>query len=310
MHGTGGLVFAGAVLATVVAGPARGQEDAASIEVMTFNLRYGTADEDDDRDEWPNRAERVRAVVADQAPDVMGVQEALRFQLDSLLSWFPGYGEVGVGRDDGAKAGEYSAILYRKERFELLEHGTFWLSDTPSEPGSMSWGNTIPRIVTWARLRDRRGGRTFWAFNTHWDHIAQNARERSALLMRERIASRAHPDEPVVVTGDFNAGESNPAFRALLSGAGKLDDDDPAAAAAPADAAAAALRLHETYAGPVGGDGQGTFNGFTPGAGDEKIDAVLVGEGWDVLGAGIVRTTYSGRYPSDHFPVTARIVAR
>lgn len=266
------------------------------LRVMSFNVRYGTADEPDDRDEWPERRARVRAVVADHSPDIIGVQEVLRFQLDDLGRWFPGLAEVGVGRDDGREAGEYSAILYRRDRFELLEQGTFWLSDTPEVPGSKSWGNRIPRVVTWARLRDRDGLGTFYVYNTHWDHQSQPSRERSAELLRAHILAREHPD-PVIVTGDFNAGELNPAYRMLLG------DVAPDATGGRAE-----LRLIDTFrAVHPGAEEVGTFNGFGRGAGLDKIDGVLVTSGWTVHDADIVRTRYGGRFPSDHFPVTARL---
>ncbi|MFQ5530549.1 MAG: endonuclease/exonuclease/phosphatase family protein [Gemmatimonadota bacterium] len=222
---------------------------------------------------------------------MLGLQEALRFQLDEIGVEFPEYAEVGVGRDDGAEAGEYSAILYDRIRLRMLNSGTFWLSDTPDVVASTSWGNSITRIVTWARFRDLNAGGEFYVFNTHWDHESQPSRERSAGLLRDRIAAREHAD-PVLVTGDFNAGEDNPAFLRLVG----------------ADAAGpdSALALTETFR-TVHPDSTevGTFNGFTGETSGEKIDAVLVSEGWDVLEASIVRTMDDGRYPSDHFPVSA-----
>jgi endonuclease/exonuclease/phosphatase family metal-dependent hydrolase len=126
------------------------------------------------------------------------------------------YGVIGVGRDDGRTKGEYAAILYRRERFHVAESGTFWFSDTPEVVASRSWGNTITRICTWARLIDR-GGQAFWIYNVHLDHQSQPSRERSTRLLAERIAARAARGEPVVVTGDFNVGEDNPALTSLLS---------------------------------------------------------------------------------------------
>jgi endonuclease/exonuclease/phosphatase family metal-dependent hydrolase len=176
---------------------------------MSFNIRYGTANDGDNS--WPFRRDFVLQVIADQAPDILGIQEALNFQVDELSSGLDGYALVGVGRDDGRSEGEYAAILYLAARFELQETGTFWLSDTPEIPGSASWGNRVTRICTWARLRDRNSGISFYAYNVHLDHESQPSRERSAELLAARIASRTHPD-PVIVTGDFNAGEQNSAM--------------------------------------------------------------------------------------------------
>lgn len=264
-----------------------------SLNVMTFNIRYGTAREADSADNWAQRATRVHRVIADYEPDVLGIQEALRFQIDSLRSWFQGLNEAGVGRDDGKEAGEYSAILYREDRLELLEGGTEWLSDTPSVPGSKSWGNEIPRIVTWARLRDRMTGGTFYVFNTHWDHQSQPSRERSADRVLARIAAREHQEDAVIVTGDFNAGEDNAAFQALLEGG------------------ATGVRLIDTFRAIHPDTSEvGTFNAFTGTADGPKIDAILTTPEWQVRDAAIVRLRVNGRFPSDHFPVTARLILR
>ncbi len=251
--------------------------------VMSFNIRYGSAD--DGANSWPHRADLVWEVLREHAPDVLGVQEALRFQLDELHESVPGYGEVGVGRDDGEQAGEYAAILYREDRLRLVESGTFWLSDTPAVPGSTSWGNHLTRICSWARLADRRSGRPVLVFNVHFDHQSQPSREKSAELLAARLGAR-RTTEPVIVLGDFNAGEDNPARLLLVTGPrpGLLDTY---------------RAVHAPSAG------EGTFNGFVGDTSGARIDAVLVSRDWHVHDAAIVRTRYDGRYPSDHFPVTA-----
>ena len=262
------------------------------IRVMSFNIRYGTAADGDNA--WRHRRDLVMRTVGSFRPTVLGVQEALRFQLDEIGDEFREFGEVGVGRDDGAEAGEYSAILYDRRRLELLESGTFWLSDTPEVVASTSWGNRITRIVTWARFRERTASDadsgTFYVFNAHWDHESQPSRERSAELLLERIAGRTAAD-PVIVTGDFNAGEDNPAFRRLV-------EHDR-------------THLGDTFrALHPAADHVGTFNGFTGEREGDKIDAVLASPEWTVLEASIVRLNEDGRYPSDHFPVTAILRAR
>lgn len=258
-----------------------GEAAVPDLRVLTYNIRYGTAD--DGPDSWEHRRELALRVLAEVRPDVVGVQEALRFQLDEIGAAFPRLAEVGVGRDDGDEAGEYAAILYDRTRLELLEEDTFWLSDTPREIASASWGNSIPRIVTWARFRDRRTRRSFYVFNTHWDHESQASRERSAELLLDRIAGRPSPGDPVLVTGDFNAGERNPAFLALLEGG-----------------------LTETFRElHPGAPDVGTYHGFAGDRSGEKIDAVLASPGWRTREAWIVTLSEDGRYPSDHFPVAA-----
>jgi len=275
------------ILGALILAAALGRQataQAGDVAVMSFNIRYGTAD--DGENAWPLRQDLVLETIRMQHPDVLSLQEALAFQIDQLETAFPGYRRVGVGRDDGERAGEYAAIMFRIGRFELLDSGSFWFSDTPAVPGSMSWGNRITRLCTWVRLRDTTSGQAFYIYNVHWDHESQASRERSAGLLLDRIATRDDPD-PVIVTGDFNAGEANPAFVALT--ANGLRDTFRA--------------LHPDA------DSAGTFNAFEGIRTGEKIDAVLVSDGWAVLDASIVRTNRDGRYPSDHFPVTAVLQA-
>jgi endonuclease/exonuclease/phosphatase family metal-dependent hydrolase len=259
------------------------------VAVMSFNIRYGTAD--DGEDSWAYRRDLVVEVIREQAPDVLGIQEALRFQLDEIADALPEYAQIGVGRDDGGTAGEYAAILFRSARFEVAEQGTFWFSDTPAEPGSMGWGARLPRICTWVRLLDRASGRGLYVYNVHWDHESQSSRERSAELLVDRIRQRSSP-APVVVMGDFNAGEDNPAMLLLTGRAGSgsyrgIRDS---------------FRVVHPDATEVG-----TFHGFDGLTSGAKIDGILVSDGWEVESAAIIRTSRGGRYPSDHFPVVSTL---
>lgn len=264
-----------------------GRDDVDSaLAVMSFNLRYGTAD--DGADSWRYRRDLVVRVIEESAPDIIGTQEALRFQLDELEEALPGYHEVGVGRDDGKAAGEFSAILYRTARLRVEEQGTFWFADTPEVPGSIAWGARFPRICTWARFVDRSSGRALYVFNVHLDHESQESRERSADLLLARIGSQQRP-EPVIITGDFNAGEGNPAMRRLYAGGG---------------GGGPSFRDTFRVVHPDASD-VGTFHGFEGSAGGAKIDAVLVSDTWEVESASIIRKGRDGRYPSDHFPVMA-----
>ena len=261
-----------------------------SLAVMTFNIRYGTANDGENR--WANRREFLFDLIKDADSDVIGLQEALDGQLREIVKALPDYAVVGVGRDDGKTKGEYAAILFRRDRLRVSDSGTFWFSDTPSVVASKSWGNNITRICTWARFIDR-DGRAFWHFNVHLDHESQPSRERSTALLAQRIAERRIPSEPVVVTGDFNAGEDNAALPALLGprpgGLGPLLVDT--------------FRVRYPNEKVVG-----TFSGFVQNEiSGPKIDYVLALPGTEVLGASILRTSRDGRYASDHFPVTARV---
>lgn len=260
---------------------------AEPLRVMSFNIRYGSAD--DGANSWPQRRELVYAMLREEGPHLIGLQEAERFQLDELSKALPNFGEVGVGRDDGKTAGEYSAILYDRRRVEVLDQGTFWFAEDPEAPGSIAWGAHLPRICTWIRARDNSNGREFYFFNMHWDHESQNARQRSAELLLERISDRSHPEAPVVVTGDFNADEANPAFVRLVSSKRQGLSDT-------------FRRIHPQESAVQ------SFHGFRGGSDrGGKIDAVLVSPEWEVTDAKIVRTHRGKLYPSDHYPVTATI---
>jgi endonuclease/exonuclease/phosphatase family metal-dependent hydrolase len=272
---------AGYALAFVTALQPSGHEP---LTVMTFNIRYGTAQDGENR--WNARRDLLFDVIREQDPDVLGLQEALDFQIDEILAALPAYAVVGVGREDGRRAGEFAAILFRKDRLRVAESATFWFSDTPGVAGSRSWGNSVTRICTWARFIDREG-RGFWHYNVHLDHQSQPSRERSAALLRQRVDARSVPAEPAIVTGDFNVGERNPALE-ILRAAGFLDT----------------FRVQHPDERRVG-----TYTGFKiDNDTGEKIDYILVQPGATVLRADIIRTARDGRYPSDHFPVVARVV--
>ncbi|MGK3998051.1 endonuclease/exonuclease/phosphatase family protein [Sorangium sp. So ce1024] len=298
--GAGGAVGAGG---TGGEGGAGGAAAAApmDLDVMTFNIRY--ANRGDGANAWPNRREMVYQVIRDADPDVLGLQEALRSQLDDLRRALP-YAEIGVGRDDGVEAGEYSAILYDAERFDVDESGTFWLSDTPEVPGSRSFGNVVVRICTWARLVEKRSGRGFYFFNTHLDHESQPSRARSVELIAGRIAERAHPD-PVILTGDFNAGERNPAVRYIKGEAARASEGTAPVPSPPGYVDT--FRVLYPDEAPVG-----TFHQFNGAVDGDKIDFIFAQPApvTEVLAAGIIRDNRDGMYPSDHFPVTARLRLR
>lgn len=266
----------------------RAEPEGLNLTILTYNIRYGTAP--DGPDAWPHRREMVAQVITDRPYDVVCLQEALRSQLDDIESAATNLAEVGVGREDGRTGGEYSAILYNRTRFTVAESGTFWLSETPETPGSRTWGAANVRICTWARLIEKSTGRGVYIYCTHWDHVSQEAREKSAALITARIAARAFPD-PVILAGDLNAAEDNPAVAAL-----KGDAANP--------------RLRDTFriAHPDEQDIQ-TFNGFKPREewGRGKIDYILAQPGVEVSEAWIDRREKDGHYPSDHFPVGARV---
>jgi endonuclease/exonuclease/phosphatase family metal-dependent hydrolase len=179
------------------------------------------------------------------------------------------------------------------------ESGTFWLSDTPETPGSITWGNACTRICTWARFIEKKSRLAFYAFNLHLDHVSQPSREKSVVLLARRIAGRKQPD-PFIVTGDFNAGEDNPVIL-YLKGKATLDKDNAGPAPNP-------ILLVDTFRVLHPDDKEvGTFNDLQGKRSGPKIDYIFAPGDLEVLQAEILRTQYGGRWPSDHFPVTATL---
>jgi endonuclease/exonuclease/phosphatase family metal-dependent hydrolase len=270
----------------------RGDATAAPepLRVMTFNIRY-----DNPRDgvnAWPNRKDWVASLIRFHGADAVGVQEALLRQLGDLDARLPGWARVGVGRTDGREAGEFSAILFRTDRLEPLESGTFWLSPTPEVPGSKGWDAAIERVATWARFRDRRTGCRYLHLNTHFDHLGEQARQESARLIRRRLPELA-AGLPVIVTGDLNATPSSAAYRIFTR--------DTIAGAIPPLADAYAV----SRTGHYGPNSSWTeFKAIDPG---HRIDYVLVSPGVDVLAHGVLTDSWEGRFPSDHMPVLATV---
>ncbi len=255
----------------------------SALRVMSFNIRYNTSQ--DGNHAWPNRKDNVASLIQFHRADLVGVQEALHDQIQDLEERLPAFGRIGVGRDDGKTAGEYAAIFYRKDRFEMMENGTFWLSETPEVPGSKSWDAAITRIVTWAHFKDRITGDAFYHFNTHFDHMGVQAREESARLLTQRMASIAG-ESPVICTGDFNIEDPSPAYAVLAQ---SLTDARRAA--------------HEAPYGP-----EGTYQGFevttAPG---RRIDYIFVANGVEVARYAALSDQWQGSYPSDHLPVLADV---
>jgi endonuclease/exonuclease/phosphatase family metal-dependent hydrolase len=267
------------------------------LRVMSFNIRYGAAD--DGENHWKNRREMVFDLLRNHKCDVVGLQEALKFQIDEIIKAVPVFGMVGLGRDDGKTEGEYSAILYDRERFKIEESGTFWLSDMPELPGSITWGNACTRICTWARFVEKSSGKAFYIYNLHLDHVSQPSREKSVVLVAKRIGRRKHK-EPFIITGDFNAGENNPAIL-YLKGKAAFDDGKGGESKNPHPVIDTFRVLH-----PYVKD-MGTFHEFKGIHTGDKIDYIFTTPDVKILEAAILYDNVEGRYPSDHFPVTATL---
>lgn len=256
-------------------------EQKPEVKVMTYNLRY--ANEADGENAWPKRKDALIALIKKHDPDLLGIQEGLASQVDELRQAMRTHAVVGVGRDDGLRKGEYSAIFYRRERFGLREGGTRWISDTPDLPGSKGPGTTLPRIFAWGEFFMAEGGRILM-MNAHFDHQSAAARLMGAQQMR--AFAEARKGIPTIITGDFNTSFGDGPIEHLLAGG---------------------FTAHKPSEGPLG-----TFNNFKPDqTGGTMIDFIFTSPEWEGISVEIDRSlTTEGRAPSDHFPVIVRIRLR
>ena len=264
---------------------------ASDIRVMSYNIRYGTAN--DGPNHWNLRKDWMAETIRAFDPDLLGTQETLAFQKDFLARKLAVYEAFGVGRDEGNDKGEMTALFYRKDRFEKVEGGHFWLSETPEKPGSKSWDTSLTRMVSWVRLKDKNrsdDAAPILFLNTHFDHMGKVARKESSRLIRSKSLELAKGG-PIILTGDFNAGDNEPPYPALFG----ILEGKPS-------------HLIDTFRAihPQRGNEEGTFSSFsareTHGA---RIDWIGCSRDWQIREAGIDRTQKDGRTPSDHFAVSA-----
>src|SRR5690606_10973434 len=256
------------------------------LNVASYNIRYANPDDAKRGDGWERRVPVIASQVHFFDFDLMGVQEALARQLEDLDKLLIEYDRIGVGREDGKAGGEFSPIFYKKDRLELLDHDTFWFSETPEMP-SKGWDAALNRICTWGKFRDRLSGEEFFHFKLHMDHMGQEARKNSSLLIVEKIREIAG-DAPVILSGDFNFHQTHPNYQLIVK-SGVVED---------------------TYEqAPVRMAPNGTFNRFSfEGTGhDNRIDHIFVNDKVRVNHYGILTISYKGHFPSDHFPVLVEV---
>lgn len=254
-----------------------------ALNVMTFNIRHGRAL--DGRNRWYKRRELVFDTIRSRAPHVLGLQEVDPHQMDELRDAFPTFGVIAHRRYGGI-FGAYAPLLFDNVRLEAGQSGDFWLAPDPDGERNRAWDSAVVRLCTWAVLVDRTNGERFAVLNTHFDQRGVEARRKSAELVVDRLAALEHM--PRLFIGDINAKERYQTWR-ILTGAGLRDtfrvlhaDEEPSF----------------TFHG---------FNGIAANGSHGKIDYVFCDDRWRVLGAEIVRDASDGRWPSDHFPVTATV---
>lgn len=257
---------------------------AQPIDVMTYNIRYDNPG--DGINQWGSRKEKVYALIKKYDPEIFGVQEALHHQLQDLKANLKEYEYVGVGRDDGKDKGEYSAIFYKKDRFKIKDSNTFWLSETPSVPGSKNWDAAITRVATWAVFRDRKSKKEFMLINTHFDHIGKEARAKSAELLVAQ-ADKLAKSTPLVITGDFNCLREDKPYQVIMSQK-MIPLMDPAPANPP-----------------------GTFCSFQVNSIDcRPIDYIFSSLDWKASDYKVITDNDGSNYPSDHLPVQVSLTLK
>lgn len=285
------------------------QGQTTDLTVGSYNIRYDNKNDELNGNGWQQRLPVISSLIQFIDYDILGCQEVLVNQLADLSDQLTGYDYVGVGRDDGKEAGEFAPIFFKKNKFNLLDSGQFWLSQTPDKP-SKGWDAALPRICTYVHLQDKSSGKKLWYFNLHMDHVGTKAREESCKLVIERIKAMLDPSEAVVLTGDFNVDQHNPIYT-ILEQSGIIKDSYELA--------------------PFKFAWNGTFNAFdnnlfTP----SRIDHVFVGKQLKVEKYAVLTESYrspkktstevkkgdfpkelsfkdyQARLPSDHFPIIVK----
>ncbi len=278
------------------------------LTLASYNIRYANQGDSLKGDGWDRRGPVVAQLIQFHDFDIVGIQEGIYRQLVDLKEAMPNYDYIGIGRDDGKTAGEFSAIFYKTDKFKLLDKGDFWLSTETDHPNK-GWDAALPRICSWGQFQDIKTGNTFFFFNAHFDHVGVEARKESAKLILEKIKSIAG-NHQTVLAGDFNVDQNNESYQ-LLNNSDILTDAYEKA--------------------PIKYALNGTFNSFNPNSKTEsRIDHIFVTDGFKVSRYGVLTDTYrspvanddaavaansprgraaqfEARLPSDHFPVMIKV---
>lgn len=273
------------IFALLLSNGAISQEMNSELTIVSFNVRYNSPE--DGVNIWGNRKEWLTHSIRFLNADLVGAQEVTFSQLTDMQELLPVYNYVGIGRE-GDNKGEFSPIFYKKERFELLEHDTFWLSETPKKIASKGWDAALPRIVTWALFKDKATGNTFYHFNTHFDHRGKEARIRSAVLLSEKIKKITNK-KPVLVTGDFNSSPYSETVKILLEN--NLNDPN------------ITLDKDRVYGPEYSANGWNVEGRSSK----DRIDYIFYSGAIEPLSLQIMDAQRGDRFISDHFPVIAKV---
>ncbi len=265
---------------TVISGCKKGEQ---TLKVISYNIRVGSAPDGDHK--WDIRKPASPAMIADQQPDIFGLQEALKMQLDYLEETCPDYDHVGVHRDDGKQKGEVMAIFWNTKTQEMLKWGNFWLSETPEVP-SKGWDAACFRTATWALLKDKRYNKKYYYVNTHLDHLGQEARANGLKLIVDRIDDINPEGYPMILTGDFNVDLGDPCLNSLKGRMESVRDIAPVT------------------------DSLDTFQGFGTGQYGNRVIDYIYESGFSAAPSfeTITKTYENIPFISDHYPVAAVLV--
>lgn len=262
-----------------------------TIKIMTFNIRLDVPE--DGLNSWGNRKENLVGLINSYKPDIIGLQEAQYHQIDFIQKSLPEFAWFGVGRDDGKKAGEFTAIFFKKSRFDTLKTSTFWLSETPEHPGK-GWDAAYQRITTYGKFKDALSGKIFFLFNTHLDNEGELARIQSAKLIKNKVNLYCD-DFPVLLIGDFNS----------------FPDSEPYKIVVSKEKADSLKQFYDSRkiskTKPKGPSG--TFTGFDIKSNPtQPIDYIFVSERISVLSHSTLSDSFNGFLPSDHYPILVEIL--
>ena len=252
---------------------------AQNLRIITYNIRLNIAS--DGINAWPNRADQVSALLDFHQAEIFGLQEAMIEQIEDIQAALPKMKWVGVGRDDGAKAGEFSPVFYDAEKFKALKNGGFWLSETPEKPG-LGWDAACNRVCTWIVLKEIKTGDKFMVFNTHFDHVGNKARTESAKLILQKIKELNTDKLPIILMGDFNLTPDKEPIALITA---ELNDSR-------------AITKKPPY-GPVGTTNEFKYTHPLK----DRIDYVFVSDQVEVKRYGVLTDSKDQRFPSDHQPV-------
>lgn len=277
------LLFGIVIACSFIDAPKEKEGKDESFNIITYNIRMNTPD--DGVNAWPLRKDKVAGLLRFHQADIFNVQEALPEQLDDLVTSFPDFDHVGLGRDDGKRMGEHMLIFFRKIRFEKLSDGMFWLSETPDKPG-LGWDAVCNRTVTWIKLKDKMTNKVFFVLDTHFDHRGNVAREESAKLILKSIREINKENLPLILTGDFNLTKTTSPVQLILT---ELKDARDVSKVTP-------------Y-GP-----EGTSGGFDVKLMPRTIDYIFINGKVGIQRFGVLSDSFGLYYPSDHLPVLAEVL--